>query len=35
MRQLEEADQPLYGRRTGRIDVEPFDYVNAARFLPG
>lgn len=35
MRQLEEADQPLYGRRTGRIDIEPFDYVNAARFLPG
>jgi hypothetical protein len=35
MRQLEEADQPLYGRRTGRIDVEPFDYVNAASFLPG
>ncbi len=35
MRQLEEADQPLYGRRTGRIDVEPFDYVNAARFFPG
>ncbi len=34
MRQLEEADQPLYGRRTGRIDVEPFDYVNAARFFP-
>src|SRR4028119_2006037 len=35
MRQFEEADQPLYGRRTGRIDVEPFDYLNAARFLPG
>lgn len=35
MRQLEEADQPLYGRRTGRIEIEPFDYRDAAAFLPG
>jgi hypothetical protein len=34
MRQLEEADQPLYGRRTGRIDVNPFGYPEAAEFLP-
>jgi uncharacterized protein len=35
MKQLEDADQPLYGRRTARIDVEPFDYAHAATFLPG
>lgn len=34
MRQLEGADQPLYGRRTARIDIEPFDYVHAAAFVP-
>lgn len=35
MKQLEDADQPLYGRRTTRIDFEPFDYVRAAEFVPG
>lgn len=34
MRRLEEADQPLYGRRTGRLELEPFDYADAAAFLP-
>lgn len=34
MRQLEEADQPLYGRRTARIDIQPFDYCDASAFLP-
>jgi AAA+ ATPase superfamily predicted ATPase len=32
MRRLVEADQPLYGRRTARIDVDPFDYLDAAAF---
>lgn len=35
MKQLEDADQPLYGRRTARLDIEPFDYGHAARFVPG
>jgi uncharacterized protein len=35
MRQLEGGDQPLYGRRTGRIDVDPFGYRDSAKFLPG
>jgi AAA+ ATPase superfamily predicted ATPase len=35
MRQLEDADQPLYGRRTSRIEIEPFGYVHAAEFVPG
>jgi len=35
MHQLEAADQPLYGRRTARLAIEPFDYADAARFLPG
>lgn len=34
MKRLVEVDQPLYGRRTGRIDVRPFDYYDAARFAP-
>lgn len=34
MRRLEEADQPLYGRRTARLDIQPFDYRDAAAFLP-
>lgn len=34
MKQLEDADQPLYGRRTARIDIEPFDFVHAAEFVP-
>lgn len=35
MKRLVDADQPLYGRRTGRIDIRPFDYLDAARFAPG
>jgi AAA+ ATPase superfamily predicted ATPase len=35
MKRLVEADQPLYGRRTGRLDVRPFDSLDAARFAPG
>lgn len=34
MKQLEDADQPLYGRRTARIEIEPFDYFHAAEFVP-
>jgi uncharacterized protein len=34
MKRLVEADQPLYGRRTGRVAVRPFDYYDAARFVP-
>ena len=34
MKRLVEVDQPLYGRRTDRIDVRPFDYLDAARFVP-
>ncbi len=34
MRQLEAADQPLYGRRTARLEIDPFDYNHAARFFP-
>lgn len=29
------AKSPLYGRRTMQIHVEPFDYLDAARMLPG
>ena len=35
MKRLVAEDQPLYGRRTGRIDVRPFDYKDAALFVPG
>ncbi|MDT7858421.1 ATP-binding protein [Rubrivirga sp. S365] len=35
MNRLVGADQPLYGRRTARVDVRPFDGVDAARFAPG
>jgi hypothetical protein len=35
MRRLEEADQPLYGRRTARLDVRPFDFAEAGGFLGG
>ena len=34
MKRLVDADQPLYGRRTGRVDIQPFDYLDAARFVP-
>ena len=25
---------PLYGRRTGQMDLLPFDYLTSARFVP-
>jgi len=34
MKRLVASDQPLYGRRTGRLDIRPFDYLDAARFVP-
>ncbi|MEL6705685.1 MAG: ATP-binding protein [Bacteroidota bacterium] len=34
MKRLVGPDQPLYGRRTARLDVHPFDYRDAARFVP-
>lgn len=34
MKRLTEADQPLYGRRTGQLNVRPFSYADAARFVP-
>lgn len=34
MKRLEERDQPLYGRRTARVEVRPFDVFDAARFVP-
>lgn len=34
MKRLVEADQPLYGRRTLRLDIRPFDYLDTARFVP-
>ncbi|GAB5521700.1 MAG: ATP-binding protein [Rhodothermales bacterium] len=34
MRRLEGGDQPLYGRRTARIDLLPFDYADAAQVVP-
>ncbi len=38
MKRLTEADQPLYGRRTGLIQVDPFDYEHVgdcvARYSP-
>lgn len=35
MKQLEGADQPLYGRRTSRLDIGPFDFIDAAAFVAG
>jgi uncharacterized protein len=35
MARLEEADQPLYGRRTLRLTFSPFGLPEAARFVPG
>jgi uncharacterized protein len=35
MKRLTEADRPLYGRRTGQLNVRPFTYADAARFVPG
>lgn len=34
MKRLTEADQPLYGRRTGHLNIRPFSYADAARFVP-
>jgi uncharacterized protein len=34
MNRLEHADQPLYGRRTGKLLVGPFGFADAARFMP-
>jgi uncharacterized protein len=34
MKRLTEADQPLYGRRTGLIQVDPFGYRNVGEFAP-
>jgi AAA+ ATPase superfamily predicted ATPase len=35
MNRLEEVDQPLYGRRTGKLLFGPFGFADAARFVPG
>jgi hypothetical protein len=35
MKRLTEADQPLYGRRTGLIQVDPFDYRHVGEWVPG
>ena len=34
MRRLEEADQPLYGRRTGRLVFPPFHVEHVRAFVP-
>ncbi len=34
MRRIEEVDQPLYGRRTTRIEFGPFDAIDAGQFVP-
>lgn len=34
MKRLTEADQPLYGRRTGLIQVDPFGYRHVGEFAP-
>lgn len=34
MRRLEDADQPLYGRRTGRIQFPPFYVEDLCAFVP-
>jgi hypothetical protein len=34
MQQLEEGDQPLYGRRTARISLQPFSYRDLRGFAP-
>lgn len=35
MRALEDADQPLYGRRTTRLTFGPFAFTDAVGFMPG
>lgn len=34
MRRLTSGDEPLFGRRTARVEISPFDYADAARFAP-
>ncbi len=34
MKQLEERDQPLHGRRTARLQISPFIYRDVARLVP-
>ncbi|MBI4493753.1 MAG: ATP-binding protein [Chloroflexi bacterium] len=34
MEKLSRGDQPLFGRRTGELRLQPFDYADAARFFP-
>jgi hypothetical protein len=34
MKRLQEADQPLYARRTERVVLSPFSYLDAAAFVP-
>jgi hypothetical protein len=34
MNRLEQVDQPLYGRRTGKLLVSPFGFADAALFMP-
>ena len=34
MQQLEEGDQPLYGRRTARISMQPSSFLQIADFVP-
>lgn len=34
MDRLLSGEQPLFGRRTGDLRLEPFDYADAARFFP-
>jgi AAA+ ATPase superfamily predicted ATPase len=34
MNRLEELDQPLYGRRTGKLMFSAFGFADAARFVP-
>lgn len=34
MNRLEQMDQPLYGRRTGKLMFGPFSFADAARFVP-
>jgi AAA+ ATPase superfamily predicted ATPase len=35
MKRLTEADQPLFGRRTGLIQVDPFGYRHVGEWVPG
>lgn len=35
MQRLEQTDQPLYGRRTGRLVFPPFTHEYASAFVPG